>query len=169
MPTIGDSTRSSVPLTAVVACSPGSGTASDASPGVTAGRSGVERTEIRMPFSSIVTSPMPDSCTIRTISWTRCARFSSMRDSLSRRPRLRIPRSSRSASSPNRPSRSSSSSLAAMSPERSRTSSSAGVTSSSLSGSAVSWTTRSSAGSIGAGGLPNAPVTRLRTSSTSVM
>ena len=85
----------------------------------------------------------------------------------SRRPRPRIPRSSRSASSPKRPSRSSSSSLAAMpagaarAPRRS-----GGATSSSLSGSCVSWTTRSSAGSIGAGGVPKRAGDEARTSST---
>ena len=40
-----------------------------------AGRSGVERTEIRIPSSSIVTSPIPESSTIRTISRTRSARL----------------------------------------------------------------------------------------------
>ncbi len=70
MPTIGDSTRMSVPLTALVAGTSGSGTARGASSDGVAptGRSGVERTEIRMSPSSIVTSPMPDSCTMRTIS-----------------------------------------------------------------------------------------------------
>ena len=78
-----------------------------------------------MPASSIVTSPMPVSCTIRTSSRIRSARAWSTplaASDSSPLERPRIVRSRGSASSPKRPRSSSSSSLEAIPSDCARTS-----------------------------------------------
>ena len=120
MPTIGASMRITPGSTGAAA-----GAAAVVSSSSTAGAGrrdeafgglGVRRTVTRSPASSIVTSPTPESWTIRTISRIRSARLAStpLPSSDSWLPRPRIVRRSGSASSPKRATRSSSSSLAAI-------------------------------------------------------
>ena len=104
---------------------PGSGSASGAEQALR--RPARRRSSARRracPSSSIVTSPMPDSWTMRTTSRMRSARALSTHasSSSSALARPRMLRSSRSASSPKSPMSSSSSSLAAIPSASSRSS-----------------------------------------------
>ena len=75
MPTIGDSTRTKPFDGRGDRRGSGSGIASGAADEAAPPcASAVERTETRIPSSSIVTSPMPDSWTMRTTSRMRSAR-----------------------------------------------------------------------------------------------